>query len=58
MLSALRKTYLLHHVGLRHVTFCDSQVIQQEEDTHKAREMFKKFDDRQKKLLIEFFMDF
>ena len=30
---ALRKAVLLRHVTSRHVTFCDSQFIQQQEDT-------------------------
>ena len=33
MFSALRKIGPLRHVSLRHVTFCDSQFIQQQEDT-------------------------
>ena len=33
MFSALRKSGLLRHVTSRHVTFCDSQFIQQQEDT-------------------------
>ena len=33
MFSALRKSGLLRYVTSRHVTFCDSQFIQQQEDT-------------------------